>query len=448
MQYKKRARAFICDAFIFAIPSLEKITIIRYNFVSYETVRIINKRGVPMNIDYEEVVKDVEAAMERKELKAYYQPQYNALTNKIVSAEALVRWVKPDGTLVPPAAFIPVMERNEKVNQIDWYMLREVCAMLKTRIDAGKKAVPVSVNFSRWHIKETDYIERLCEIVDSYGISHDLIEVEITESALVNEADAIGKWIDELRARGFSIALDDFGSGLSSLQFVKDMAIDVLKIDKSLLSHNCVDDKERVVLESIFYFANRLKLTTVAEGVETEAQLGFLRTCDCKKIQGFIYSKPLPEEEFQKKLDEKIPEDMMEDILSVQAPRGAMNLLMDAIFQKYPLVIFSNLTRNSFYMMAYDNFSSTSCPASGTFDDLIAHGASTMHPEDQELFATTFSRENLLKAYGERKNVVKTITRQIGDDGIYRRVETMDFFVKSPAVDDILVISLCDNLEE
>jgi EAL domain-containing protein (putative c-di-GMP-specific phosphodiesterase class I) len=401
-----------------------------------------------MNIDYGEVIKDVETAMKHKELKAYYQPQYNALTNKIVSAEALVRWVKPDGTLIPPAAFIPVMERNEKVNQIDWYMLREVCAMLKARIDSGKKVVPVSVNFSRWHIKESDYIQRLCETVDSYGISHHLIEVEITESALVNEADAIGKWIDEIRANGFSIALDDFGSGLSSLQFVKDMAIDVLKIDKSLLNHNCEDDKERVVLESIFYFANRLKLTTVAEGVETEAQLGFLRTCDCKKIQGYIYSKPLPEDAFHEKLDEKIPEDTMEDILSVQAPRGAMNLLMDAIFQKYPLVIFSNLTRNSFYMMAYDNFSSTSCPASGTFDDLIAHGTSTMHPEDQDIFAATFCRQNLLKAYEDGKNVVKTVTRQIGDDGIYRKVETMDFFVKSPAVDDILVISLCDNLEE
>jgi hypothetical protein len=125
-----------------------------------------------------------------------------------------------------------------------------------------------------------------------------------------------------------------------------------------------------------------------------------------------------------------------------------MNLLMDAIFQKYPLVIFSNLTRNSFYMMAYDNFSSKSCHASGTFDDFIAHGTSTMHADDQELFATTFSRQNLLKAYADGKKVVKIITRQIGDDGIYRKVETMDFFVKSPAVDDILVISLCDNLEE
>jgi EAL domain-containing protein (putative c-di-GMP-specific phosphodiesterase class I) len=386
--------------------------------------------------------------MEHRELKAYYQPQYNARTNKIASAEALVRWVKPDGTLVPPAAFIPAMERDDKINQVDWYMLREVCIMLKARLDAGRKVVPVSVNFSRWHVKEADYIQKLCETVDSYGIPHRLIEVEITESALVNEADNIGNWIDGIRANGFSIALDDFGSGLSSLQFVKDMAIDVLKIDKSLLNHNCEDEKERIVLESIFYFANRLKLTTVAEGVETEAQLGFLRTCDCKKIQGYFYSKPLTEADFQEKLDEKNREDIAEDILSVQAPRGAMNLLMDAVFQKYPLVIFSNLTRNSFYMMAYDNFSSTSCPPAGKFDDLIVHGTSSMHPEDQELFSSTFCRQNLLRAYADGKPVVKTITRQLGDDGIYRKVETMDFFVKSPAVDDILVISLCDNLEE
>jgi hypothetical protein len=203
-----------------------------------------------------------------------------------------------------------------------------------------------------------------------------------------------------------------------------------------------------VVLESIFYFANRLKLTTVAEGVETEAQLGFLRTCDCKKIQGYIYAKPLPETEFLQKLDENMRKDTMEDILSVQAPECAMNLLMDAIFRKYPLVIFSNLTRNSFYMMAYDNFSSKSCPASGTFDDLIVHGTSTMHPEDQSIFSETFGRQNLLRAYAQGKQVVKSITRQIGDDGVYRKVETMDFFVKSPSADDVLVISLCDNLEE
>jgi EAL domain-containing protein (putative c-di-GMP-specific phosphodiesterase class I) len=401
-----------------------------------------------MDVHYEEVVNDVTTAMGAKELKAYYQPQYNALANKIVSAEALVRWVKADGTVVPPAAFIPALERDAEINNLDWYMLKEVCAMLKSRVAEGKKAVPVSVNFSRWHMKEPDYMQRLCETVDSYGLRHNLIEVEITESALVDDPDSIRKWIDAIRNNGFSVAIDDFGTGLSSLQFIKDMPVDVLKIDKSLLSHNCEDDKERVVLESIFYFANRLRLTTVAEGVETEEQLGFLRTCDCKKIQGFLYSRPLPETEFIEKLDENMREDLMEDILSVQTPECAQNLLMDAIFQKYPLVIFSNLTRNSFYMMAYDNFSSKSCPASGTFDDLIAHGTSTMHPEDRNLFAATFSRQNLLGACADGKTVVSCITRQIGDDGIYRKVETMDYFVKSPAVDDVLVISLCDNLEE
>jgi EAL domain-containing protein (putative c-di-GMP-specific phosphodiesterase class I) len=398
--------------------------------------------------DRDEIIALIEDAIQSKQLQAYYQPQYNALTNQIVNAEALVRWVKPDGTVVQPDKFIPAMEQDEKINQVDWCVLRQVCAMQRKRLDAGKRVVPVSVNCSRWHIKETDFIQKFCQTVDSFRLPHSLISVEITESALVNEMEAIGTWIEELRANGFSVALDDFGSGLSSLQFVKDMPIDILKIDKSLLRNNCEDDKERIVLESIFYFANRLKLTTVAEGVETEAQLGFLRTCDCKIIQGFIYAPPLPEEQFQAKLDERTQKDQMEDILSVQAPRSAMNLLMDAIFQKYTLVIFSNLTRNSFYMMAYDNFSSTSCPASGTFDDLIIHGTTTMHPEDQQLFATTFSRENLLRENAQGKTVVKTITRQIGDDGIYRRVETMDFFVKSPFVDDVLVISLCDNLEE
>jgi EAL domain-containing protein (putative c-di-GMP-specific phosphodiesterase class I) len=398
--------------------------------------------------DRAEIITLIENAIQCQQLQAYYQPQYNALTNQIVNAEALVRWIRPDGTVVQPDDFIPVMEQDEKINQVDWYVLRQVCAMQRARLDAGKRVVPISVNFSRWHIKEVDFIQHFCQIVDSYQLSHTLIEVEITESALVNEKEAIGTWIQELRSNGFSVALDDFGSGLSSLQCVKDMSFDVLKIDKSLLRNNCEDDKERIVLDSIFYFANRLKLTTVAEGVETEAQLGFLRTCDCTIIQGFIYSPPLPADQFQAALDDEILEDRMEDILRVQAPRGTMNLLMDAIFQKYPLVIFSNLTRNSFYMMAYDNFSSTSCPASGTFDDLIVHGTSTMHPEDQQLFATTFSRENLLRANAAGEKVVKTVTRQIGDDGIYRRVETMDFFVKSPFVDDVLVISLCDNLED
>ena len=400
-----------------------------------------------MDLGFGSVVKDIYEAMDKKELKAYYQPQYDTITGNLAGAEALARWIRTDGTVVPPAAFIPAMEQSMAIRDVDWYMLEETCIFLRKCLDTAENVVPVSVNFSRWHIKETGYLEKLLFIVDRYRIPRGLIVIEITESALVAEAEGVGNWIDAIRAQGFSVALDDFGSGLSSLQFVKDMAIDILKIDKSLLSHNCRDDKERIVLESIFYFANRLKMTTVAEGVETEEQLGFLRTCDCKKIQGYIYSKPLPEEEFRMCLREKLQEDSCFDILAVQTAAGTMNLLMDAVFQKYPLVIFSNLTRNSFYMMAYESFTSTGCPASGRFDELILHGASTMHPEDRESFAAVFSRENLLEANRIGQKCVRLVTRQIGNDGIYRKVETMDFFVKSPSSEDVLVISLCDNLE-
>ena len=130
-----------------------------------------------------------------------------------------------------------------------------------------------------------------------------------------------------------------------------------------------------------------------------------------------------------------------------QAPASVTNLLTEAIFTKFPLVIMSNITRNSYYMMTYENFSSTSCPSTGSFDDLIKHGAASMHPDDSELFRTAFSIDNLMTAYKNGEKSVKIVTRQMGDDGIYRKVETTDIFVKNPSVDDVLVITLCQNVE-
>lgn len=294
-------------------------------------------------------------------------------------------------------------------------------------------------------IREKDFAEKLSALVDKYGLAHELLEVEITESAMVNEADRILEWIASIRNAGFSVAIDDFGSGLSSLSFAKDVPADILKIDRSLLSGNCENEKERIVLEAIFYFANRLGISTVAEGVETREQLEFLRTCDCKKIQGYIFSKPIPEEDYLELCRTHTKAEKTADILQAQAPASAVNMLMSVIFRKYPLVIFANLTRNSFYMMAYENFTSTGCPSTGVFDELIPHGASTMHPDDKEIFAATFNRQNLLKAYEEGKQEVRLTTKQLGDDGIYREVETIDYFVKSESSNDVLTITLCEN---
>ena len=234
-------------------------------------------------------VEEIHNALKNHEFQAFYQPQYDAVTSRIKSAEALVRWVKADGTVISPFFFVPLAEESDLITEIDWYMLEQVCRMLQKQ--KGTKN-PVSVNFSRLHISEENFTERLSAVADSHSLPHSLIEVEITESAMVGEGDKILQWIASIRNAGFSVAIDDFGSGLSSLQFVKDVPADVLKIDKSLLSRNCEDEKERIVLESIFNFAHRLHMTTIAEGVETKEQLAFLRTCGCEKIQGYILPVP------------------------------------------------------------------------------------------------------------------------------------------------------------
>ena len=390
--------------------------------------------------------EEIRAALENKELCVYYQPLYVTMTSSLKSAEALVRWVKPDGTVVSPAAFIPDAEQSDLIMDIDWYVTDIVCRTLVKQNMMPQ--FPISVNFSRRHIREKDFAEKLSAIVDSYDLPHPLIEVEITESAMVEDESLFYDWIVSIREAGFSVAIDDFGSGLSSLQFVKNVPADVLKIDKSLLSNNCEDEKERIVLESIFTFAHRLHMKTVAEGVETQEQLNFLRSCDCNKIQGFIFARPMPEEDYLSLCSSYLSHDEATDILQVQSQASAMNLLMEVVLRRYPLVLFSNLTKNTFYAMSYEHFTVKSCPSAGVYDDLIRQGIGSMHPDDRERFAELFNRENLLKEYASGKQDVRIVTRQKGDDGVYRYVETVDYFVKSKYSDDIITIALAHNLED
>ncbi len=394
------------------------------------------------------IISDVLTAMQNHELTVYYQPKYDATTNRLQSAEALVRWIKEDGRVILPEQFLPSMEQTGAITLLDWYMVEEVCAFLE-RLECERITVrPVSVNFSRWHLHEENTLKRLIDIVDSHHLEHRLIVVEITESAMIDEEERMRELITDLHQSGFEFSIDDFGSGLSSLSMVADTLPDEIKIDRSLLKKNCEDERERIILESIFAFANRLHIRTVAEGVETKEQLCFLRTCNCNLIQGYYFAPPMPEEAFRECLlnrDKNIEE---EDILQIQSETAAVQLLLQAVCLRYPLIIYGNLTKNSFYMMTYENFTSRSCPSTGSVDDLIAHGTLTMHPEDRELWNQTFCRENQLKLHHEGKNQIHLITRQIGDDGIYRKVETSNYFVKNPASEDDLFISLCNNFED
>lgn len=386
-------------------------------------------------------------ALEKKDIKVYYQPKFDALTSKLVGAEALSRWKKSDGGLYPPSEFIPVLEETGLVNDLDWYVLEDVCAFIGQLLHQNMHVVTVSVNFSRTHTSEADFVQRLCDTADRYRVPHSFVEVEITESALAQGEKDIIEFISDIRKAGFDVAIDDFGSGLSSLSFVKDVPANVLKIDKSLLSGNCENEKERIVLESVFEFAHRLKLTTVAEGVETQEQLGFLRTCDCKIIQGYLYAKPMTREQFFELCATAEEKRKTEDILVTQAPASATQLLLEAVFTRFPLIILNNLSRNSFYMMAYTNFTTHSCPSTGVYTDLIAHAAMTMHPDDRDLFRATFDVERQIGLSKNGEKSVCVVTRQLGDDGVYRRVETANYYVKNPSVDDVLAITLSRTLE-
>lgn len=392
------------------------------------------------------LLQDIQNGLAQHEFVVYYQPQYDAVSRKVVSAEALARWVKPDGTIVTPDGFIPFAEQNGIITEIDWYILHEVCACLRNQMDCGEAVKTVACNFSRLHLKNPDFEQQICEIVDSYGIPHKRISIELTESAVQSHDDRTIQFVNHMRAMGFDIAIDDFGSGMSSMKLLHDIDASVLKIDRSLLSQNCAEEKERILLEGTIQLATRLKMKTVAEGVETEQQLGFLRTCGCTRIQGYIFSKPMPEAEYRELLKHRheIDED---DVLMTQSSASALTLLNDAIFARFPLVIMVNLTRDSYYMMAYEDFMQRTCAASGSFHELISHGATTMHPDDQAEFVNTFNRENLLREYEQGAKVVKRVTRQMGDDGQYHPVETADYFVKNPSSDDVLVVVFCQNLD-
>ncbi len=386
-------------------------------------------------------------AMQKQEMAVYYQPKIDAVTNRMRSAEALIRWVKGDGSVILPDQFLPAMEQTGAIAMLDWYVVKKVCAFLERLKESNIEPIPVSVNFSRWHLREEDMPRHLAEIVDFHHLDHSLIVVEITESAMIQEEELMQKNVTQLHEMGFEFSIDDFGSGLSSLSLVADTFPDEIKIDRSLLKKNCENERERVILESIFLFANRLNIRTVAEGVETKEQIGFLRTCNCNLIQGFYFARPMPEEVFLRRLIDRSAPVEDEDILKIQTETAAEQILLQAVYMRYPLIIYGNLTRNSFYMMTYKDFTSKSCPSTGTVDDLIEHGTLSMHPDDRERWNAMFRRENQLKLYREGKKEFHMITRQIGDDGVYREVETSNYFVKSPATDDVLIISLCNNFK-
>ncbi len=245
------------------------------------------------------VHENQERALANEEFVVYYQPKYDPVTNELKGAEALIRWVSPIFGFVSPGKFIPLFEKNGFITEIDHYMITHVARDQKMWLDKGMKCVPVSVNVSRAHFIESELAEQIRDMVDAEGIPHDLIEIELTESAFFDDKNAMIETINRLKGYGFSVSMDDFGSGYSSLNSLKDMPLDVLKLDAEFFRGKNEDNRGEIIVSEAIRLARSLNMRTVAEGVEIKEQVDFLASEGCDMIQGFYFAKPMPKEEFE-----------------------------------------------------------------------------------------------------------------------------------------------------
>lgn len=255
-------------------------------------------------IDTQVILENFDSALSGGEFKVYFQPQYNHSTGALIGAEALVRWISPKFGFISPADFIPVLEEHGLIPKLDLHVFEQVCAFLRDCIDSGKTLVRASVNMSRNDILSENYIENLDEIRKKYAVPTRLVHVELTETAAVAGAQIVIDSIKKLHKLGYTVEMDDFGSGYSSLNVLKDIEFDVLKLDLKFIAGTIGSDRGGTILSSVVRMAKWLKLPVIAEGVETIEQADFLRSVGCDYIQGFLYSKPLPVSEYEKLLSE------------------------------------------------------------------------------------------------------------------------------------------------
>ncbi len=245
----------------------------------------------------------VETAIKEDEFMVYYQPKFDTGTEKIKGAEALIRWNYKKQEILPPSKFIPFFERDGSIGEIDDVVLRKVCRALARWKAEGKPLYPVSVNLSRERLYEEDLITHLVRIVDESGIPHELIDFELTESATYDNTGHMLGILGQLREKGFKISMDDFGTGYSSLSLLTRMPFDTLKIDKSFVDPVATPDQRSEdiqVLRHIITLGKELGFVTLAEGVASKAQADMLGAMGCDVIQGYYYSKPVPETEYEK----------------------------------------------------------------------------------------------------------------------------------------------------
>jgi len=300
--------AFNCGVYL--IQGGEDINMIRAranvarkkNETSFMTqITFYSAEDLVRELETKELEADVVRAIKEHELEVYLQPKYDIESETMIGAEALIRWNHPEKGMLPPAKFIPACEKNGFICTIDFFVLEEVCRKLSQWKEEGRQIVKISVNFSRRHLAEPDFVDRLIEAVRYYDLQTSDLEIELTESIAYDEIGTLLKVMRQIKEAGFGLSMDDFGSGYSSLSLLREMPVDILKLDKGFLDgyHGKEDaERDKRIVFHIISMAKDLEITVLAEGVETEQQKEFLKEAHCDIIQGYYYAKPMPADEF------------------------------------------------------------------------------------------------------------------------------------------------------
>ena len=246
------------------------------------------------------ITSQMRQAMYNNEFTMYLQPQYSCSNGDLIGAESLCRWIKKDGSTVSPGVFIPIFEKNGFIKKLDRFMWEFAFKQVKKWTDAGIRPVPISVNISRVNLASDDIIDDIKKLHDTYPVDESLIHFEITESAYMEDQSALIRRISKIREMGYKIAMDDFGSGYSSLNTLKDIPIDILKLDMGFIAGESNVEKSGSIIGSVIRMAHSIGLITIAEGVETDEQTEFLKSMGSDVIQGYVFARPMPINEFEK----------------------------------------------------------------------------------------------------------------------------------------------------
>jgi EAL domain-containing protein (putative c-di-GMP-specific phosphodiesterase class I)/ActR/RegA family two-component response regulator len=266
-------------------------------YLSNQTVsKILSPKNQLLEISLHKVIKNKKFL---EEFEVYYQPIVNINSGQIIAAESLLRWQSPELGLVTPTEFIPLAESTGLIVPLDRWVVRSVCQQIKTWHDAGVPYLKVTVNLSVMEFNQPDFLQKIVEFLEINNLEPHYLEIELTESMIMQDVNSAIATMNDLQSLGVSIAIDDFGTGYSSLIYLKNLPVNTLKIDRYFIHNVANDSQKSAITKALIEMAHNLDMQVIAEGVETEAELSFLRQNNCDAMQGFLFSRPLPAAEFE-----------------------------------------------------------------------------------------------------------------------------------------------------